>query len=264
MPSRLRDYHRPADLQSARKLLQRAGSRTVPLNTSPRPPLDPYPGVEAVVDLSQLKLNTIKQDGETIRIGGMTLLQEIADSALLRAQAGGVLSQAAHLSAHLGLRNVATLGGAILSTDGPPEVLLALLALDAEQVRDGDLLMEVKFAMQTQSGGAMERVARTPRDQAIVAAVALFEVETPRRGLSLCRHARLAMAGASPSPRRFTSAENILEGQTLSADLLQKLADVVSADADPVPDYRGTAEYRKAMAGVLAIRAIEKAMMNDE
>ncbi len=259
MPSRLRDYHRPADLQSTQKFLQRADSRAVPLNTSPRPPLDPYRDVDAVVDLSQLKLNTIKEDGGTIRIGGMTPLQELADSDLLRAQAGGVLCQAAHLAAHLGLRNVATLGGAILSTDGPPEVLLALLALDAEQVRDGELLIEMRFAKQTGSGGGLERVARTPRDQAIVAAVAVVEVETPRRGVSLCRRARLAIAGASPGPHRFTSAEKMLEGQTLSADLLQKIAAVVSADADPVSDYRGSVEYRKAMAGVVAKRALTTA-----
>ena len=259
MPSRLRNYHRPADLQSAQKLLQRADSRAVPLNTSPRPPLDAYRDVDAVVDLSQLKLNTIKEDGDTICMGGMTPLQEIADSALLRAQAGGVLCQAARLAAHLGLRNVTTLGGAILSTDGPPEVLLALLALDAEQVRDGDLLIEVRFAKQTQSGGGLARVARTPRDQAIVAAVAVVEVETPRRGVFIGRQARLAIAGASPGPRRFTSAEKMLEGQTFSADLLQKIADAVSADADPVPDYRGSAEYRKAMAGVLAKRALSQA-----
>ncbi len=260
MPSRLRDYHRPADLQSAQKLLQRADARAVPLILSPRLPLDPYRDADAVVDLSQLKLNTIKEDGGTIRIGGMTPLQELADSDLLQAQAGGVLCQAAHLAAHLGLRNVATLGGAILSTDGPPEVLLALLALDAEQVRDGDLLIEVRFAKQTQSGEGLERVARTPRDQAIVVAAAIVEAEAPRRGVSTCRHARLAIAGASPTPRRFTSAEKMLEGQTLSADLLQKIAAVVSADADPVPDYRGSVEYRKAMAGVVAKRAIERAM----
>ena len=256
MPSRLRDYHRPADLQSAQKLLQRADARVVPLNISPRPPLDPYRDVDAVVDLSQLKLNTIKEDGDTIRIGGMTPLQELADSALLRAQAGGVLCQAAHLAAHLGLRNVATLGGAILSTDGPPEVLLALLALDAEQVRDGELLIEVRFANQSQSGGGLARVARTPRDQAIVAAVAVIESKG-----GVCR---LALAGVGPGPMRMASAEKMLEGKPLDSKLLQSVADALSAEVNPLPDYRGSAEYRKAMAGVLAMRAIERAMMNDE
>lgn len=251
MPSRLRDYHRPADLQSTQKFLQRADSRAVPLNTSPRPPLDPYRDVDAVVDLSQLKLNTIKEDGGTIRIGGMTPLQELADSDLLRAQAGGVLCQAAHLAAHLGLRNVATLGGAILSTDGPPEVLLALLALDAEQVRDGELLIEMRFAKQTGSGGGLERVARTPRDQAIVAAVAVVE-----SGRSVCR---LALAGVGASSMRMTTAEKMLRGKSLDAKLLQSVADAVSSEVNPLPDYRGSVEYRKAMAGVLAKRALTTA-----
>ena len=57
------------------------------------------------------------------------------ESAPLATLANGIVAQAAALAAHFGLRNLATVAGAIdgatADPAGPPEVLLALLALGA-------------------------------------------------------------------------------------------------------------------------------------
>jgi len=275
MPIRPGEYHRPADWASARELLRRAP----PLLLGPRVSIPLYGDAEAVVDLSRLDLAYIKVD-EGIHLGALTPLQDLADSPQLQTLANGLLSQAARLTAHYGLRNLATVGGALLSREGPPEILLALLALDAavvvrgdgtreiplavawledaalEIVRPGEVIVEVKFAQPAQGAGtALERIARTPRDESIVSAAAVIEAID-----GVCRKARLAVAGATPRPQRMTSAERLLEDQPFTPEQLQKAAQAVMTEAHPIADYRGSAEYRRAMAGVLSRRALEAAL----
>ena len=267
MPIRPGEYHRPADWASARELLRRAP----PLLLGPRVSIPPYGDAEAVVDLSRLDLAYIKVD-DGVRLGALTPLQDLADSPQLQTLANGMLSEAARLTAHYGLRNLATVGGALLSREGPPEILLALLVLDAAVVvrgaetrelpitnyslNPGDMIAEVKFAQPAQGAGtALERIGRTPRDESIVSAAAVIEVID-----GVCRKARLAVAGATPRPQRMTSAERLLEDQPLTPEQLQKAAQAVMAEAHPVADYRGSAEYRRAMVGVLSRRALEAAL----
>lgn len=306
MPKRIREYHRPADWAAASELLRRTDLRIAPLVLGPRPPSTPPPDVEAVVDLSRLDLAYVNEDdGGVVHVGALTSLQDLANSPLLKSVANGILSEAAHLAAHLGLRHVATVGGVLVSREGPPEVLLTLLALDATVVvrsddrsarefvevnvadlapqqvaldpehgasettrareiplagfqpnalASGELVAEVKFERPAaHAGGALERVARAPRDEAIVAAAALVEVAN-----GVCRQVRLALAGAGKG-QRMTSAEHILEGRPLNDTWLQKAVETVEAEANPVSDFRGSAEYRRAMAGVLARRVLEGA-----
>src|SRR3990172_6204839 len=268
MPIRPGEYHRPADWASAQELLRRAEIRATPLILGPRVPIPPYGDAESIVDLSRLDLSYIKVD-DGVHIGALTPLQDLADSPQLEAIANGLLSEAARLTAHYGLRHLATVGGALLSREGPPEILLALLALDAAVVvrgaetrellitnyssNPGEVIAEVKFASLPQrAGSALERVTRTPRDEAIVAAVAVVEVAD-----GVCRKARLAVAGGTPRPQRMTSAEKLLEGQPLTPEQLQKATQAVMAEARPVADYRGSAEYRRVMAGLPDRRAAE-------
>ncbi|MBI3761451.1 MAG: FAD binding domain-containing protein [Chloroflexi bacterium] len=277
MPTRSREYHRPTDLPDALKLLRRRDVRTIPLVVGPKPPPNPYAEAEAVVDLSRLNLAYVNPtDNGIIHIGAMTPLQDLIDSPLLSSQANGLLPHATQHVAHYGLRHLATVGGAVLSREGPPEVLLALLALDAivalrgngrrgmalpdflaADAAPGEMVAEVNFRRlpETKVGGALERVARTPRDEAIVAAVAVVELADG----GACRSARVAVAGAGLRPFRATSAEKLLEGQLLDDDLLRRAAESVRSASSPVGDYRGSADYRREMAAVLAQRALTRA-----
>jgi CO/xanthine dehydrogenase FAD-binding subunit len=251
MPNRLREYDRPEDLTTAQQLLARADVHAAPLVTGPRPPADPFKGVEAVVDLSHLNLAYIKEEGGAILVGAMTPLQDLVDSPLIRSLAGGVLSEAAHLTAHLGLRNLATLQGA-LTPDSPPEVHMALLALDGTPVMSGNMLAEVKLNRQPGAHGALERLARTPRDVAIVAACAVIDVAD-----GVCGKARVAVA--SPKPQRLEAVEKMLANQALTPDRLQAAGEAAMAEAKAESDFRASAEYRREMAGVLVRRAVAEA-----
>ncbi len=251
-------FHRPANPDEAAALLQQPG--TVSLELGPRVPLDSYANAEAVVDLGRLDLDYIRVDDDSIRIGPLTPLQTLVESEVIRTHARGLLAEAARLVAHLGLRHVATLGAAWRAADGPPEVRLALLVLDAVPAAEpspSDRKLPPALILPRRPGlrAALVRIARTPRDEAIVAAAASLTVRD-----GVCREVRLALAGACPQPRRFAEVEAVLEGQAPTAAVLQRAAEAAVAAADPIADYRGSAEYRRAMAGVLARRVVEQAV----
>ncbi len=262
MPTNIREFHRAPTSARVLELLQRTETPTAALVVGPRPPDLPFAQFEAAVDLQAIGMNSIAVEGATIRIGALATLQSVVDSAPLAAVADGIVAHAAALAAHFGLRNLATVGGAIDgATDtppGPPEVLLALLALGASVTvlggEDGaiadyhpsrqTILQEVVLADVAQWRSALARVARSPLDQAIVTAVAAVSPAL----------ARVAVAGASATPIVVEAIPGIHADQTV-ADLVA----AVATRTAPQGDYRGSAEYRRAMAEVLARRALTQA-----
>ncbi|MBI1800578.1 MAG: FAD binding domain-containing protein [Chloroflexi bacterium] len=264
----LRAYYRPSSWADALALLDSAA----PLLIGPRPRALDALDAEAAVDLSALDLAYIREmDDGAIHIGALTTLQAIADSPALCSRASALLPVAAVEAAHPGLRQLATLAGALASPEGPPELWLALLALDATVVTrgvDGEretaiadfrpaggaLVSEARIAGWTaQAVGALERLSRTPRDQAIVAAACALVVE----GGEVSR-ARLALADGGP-PRRVSAIAPLLEGRPLDAERLAQTARFCADAAQPLSDFRASADYRRAMAGVLARRALAAA-----
>lgn len=277
--SRLREYHRPSDLRTAVELLRQGAA---PLLLGPRPPVRPLVDSEAVVDLSRLNLHYIRVDDKTLHIGALTPLQDLATSLLLRSQANGILCQAAHLAAHLGLRHIATFAGALTAAAGPQEVRLAADALDYgstarvviqgqeryelplsgwQRPLPGELLIELKLPrLPSHAGGALERVARTPRDEAILAVAAVVEAE----GGSVQR-ARVvvgACVSRPDAPYRSRGVDiDVRSGPaTTNEQVLQRVLQAIEQEVEPASDFRASADYRRAMASVLARRAFERAL----
>lgn len=270
------DYHRPQSLAEALALLQRSDVRTAPLAGGswlvPHLRLD-VPGsiaddVDAVVDLADLGLSYVERseqpDGAWLRLGATTTLAQVAENAECQQLAGGLLAQAAHDEAPLNLRNTATIGGGIVKARSESELLLALLALAARAVvviGDGqersvplpDLLADPETAIgrgliaevqvplpPVAVHGGLARVARTPSDQPIVAAAAVVDDSG----------ARVAIGGVIAVPRLIRLAA----GQELEAEM-----EAVLAGADLLTDFRGSAGYRRAMAPIIAQRALAQA-----
>ena len=254
-----------------------AGPQAAPLVTAPRP--DPLWGtpVHTFVDLGALDLDYIRAEADgCLHVGAATSLQRLVDDIPLAAGTNGLLERAALQAAPEILRNLACLWGALRAHDGSPELLLALLALEAQVVmleakkkprnlglpeylasRTGNknaLLIEVRFAPLPAVGWALERVARTPRDEAIVAAAAVVEAKDGH-----VDRVRLALAGANPQPVRLETVEQNLAGKAPDEKNLQAAAEAAASQARPVSDFRGSAEYRRAMVPVVVRRALQDA-----
>src|SRR5260370_6974771 len=110
--------------------------------------------IEAVVDLRDLGLAYISEDGRGIHIGAMTTLESMADSAVLKEFAMGLLARSALVSSSSRLiSNWATIGGTLgAGVPSQADLLTALVALEAEvMVRSGS---QTKVGLK---GGSFER-----------------------------------------------------------------------------------------------------------
>jgi carbon-monoxide dehydrogenase medium subunit len=61
------------------------------------------------------------------------------------------------------------------------------------------------------------------------------------------------------TPLRAQQAEGVVRGQRLTPELLREAGAVAQQQTDPISDTRGSADYKRAMAGVFVRRALEQA-----
>ncbi|HZQ58792.1 MAG TPA: FAD binding domain-containing protein [Acidimicrobiales bacterium] len=229
-------YTRPRSLDEANEALRRPGAVLIGGGTklSRR-------GAEArveVVDLQALGFDDIERGaGATLRMGATVTLQEVVD----HAGAPDVVREAARREQPSTLRNQATVGGCVATGDPESELLAALLAYgavvtfaDGAPVPLEDVLASLPLGpdaivtavtIETEGRAAAERAARTTADSPIVAAVARSA------GGAL----RLAMSGVADRPVLVTRIDELR----------------------PPGDFRGSGEYRAAVAAVLAARVEE-------
>lgn len=271
------EYYKPATRAEALDLLARPGN--LPLIIHPKPTAPRQAGARAFVDLGLLGLDYIRAGADgSVHIGALATLQAMVETPILHSGTRLLLSRAAGLAAGPGIRNLSGLWGVLGAHSGPPEVLLALLALEAQVIllgagenqrplsiqefnakspgslQKGELVLEAVLPVAIPGGWALERVARTPRDEAIVAAAAAVEIKAGK-----VSKVTLALAGANPRPIRLPAVEALLTGTTLDAQTIRSAAEAVAAQADPTGDFRGSAEYRGAMSGLVVRRALEQA-----
>lgn len=285
----LREYHRPAAdggrLADALALLARPGIRTVVLAGGDTLLASADPTIEAVVDLQGLGLDqlTFERDRGMLHIGALVTRAQLAAGEGLgdeNSQLGEILGECAQRWGGSVQRNRATVGGAaVVAADNDP-LPAALLACDAEVVlatQAGEQVIPyAEFLDQratllaapaivtglrvpvigAATGYALETVARTPADAPIVLAVAALSAHDGR-----CTAARLALGGVAPIPLRVPAVEAALTGQPLSADLIADVAAQLAPLIHPPADFRGSGEYRREMAVVLARRADRKSVV---
>lgn len=236
------------------------------------------PDVTDIVDLSGLGLAYIRVGAEEAHIGAMTPLQMLVDAPELDSAVLGILRQAAWLEAGRNLRLAATLGGTLATAGSEDPLAVALLALDAEvmlyapeprrlaledvlgareqRLAGGALITEIVLPLGgAGTAAALARVGRTPRDRPIVCAAARITLVD-----RLCTSPRLALGGVAARPMRLRQVEALIAGTALDEDTLTAAAQAAMRAVSPPSDYRGSADYRRAMAGVLTQRALAEAM----
>jgi CO/xanthine dehydrogenase FAD-binding subunit len=96
------------------------------------------------------------------------------------------------------------------------------------------------------------------RRQMEIAVVGAAAVVTVADGV--VTDARVAMTALSPTILRVPEAEAALVGTAGTEAEVEAAGDALAAAAMPISDVRGSADYRRAMAAVIARRAIERAL----
>jgi CO/xanthine dehydrogenase FAD-binding subunit len=271
------EYHRPDNAADALALLGRTEPRTVPLagGTWLVPRLGRQVPAGAVVDLRDLGWRGIERDPDTLRIGPMATLSEVAASPVCMALADGILARTARTDATVNVRNQATVGGTVVVAPADSEFVLALLALDAEltvqssaggyriwSLEDllqapenalmGGLITQIRIHLPLSSAAGLARVARTPSDHPIVSAVALCaESRWHQEDVRVSGRVRIALGGVGRRP---------LIVQVERPDQASSAVSEAIGAAGAWGDHRGSDGYRRIVGALLAKRALDEAL----
>ena len=184
--------------------------------------------------------------------------------------------EAANLIGSVQVRNRATMGGNLCNASPAADSVPALIAAGAtclivgaagareipvEQVATGpgktslapgEFLAEIHLPARPQGGGDayLRSIPRTEMDIAVVGVGVALVLD----GSGTCTAARVALGAVAPTAMLVAEAGAALVGRKLDDAALETMAEAVRAACRPIDDKRGTVEYRKAMAGVLAKR----------
>ena len=273
----LREYHRPNDLDEAIRLVQRKEIKTIALAGGIGVVGEGGPDIEAVVDLSNLGLDFIEYENNTLLLGAMVRIEALVEE--LGYVASGLLAETARRVAGANVRNVATLGGLLASGNIHSPLSVALAAMKARvklygqagemsfwtdlasdvclRGLDGQLITAVTIRMPDGVIGAgYQQVARTPADQPIVCAASVayhtadgtIETSTGIGGL-LCN--RLISI-----THTFEDNDHSLVDETLFGQITPDR----TSETAYLSDFLGSAEYRRHIAPILAQRALNIAL----
>src|SRR2546425_1836206 len=232
-----------------------------------------------VVDITGLPLAHVRAEDGWLGVGALARHHELEELAEI-ARACPLLPEVGRRTGNVRVRSLGTVGGSLAHADPAAELPLAMVALDARltlasasgrrmvAARDfftgylstvlgaDELLTEIAVPVTRGMGWAVEEFARRAGDFAVVAVAA--GVSLDRRGR--VDDARVAFAGVADRPVRATAAEEALRGQEPSADRLARVAEIARNGLDPQSDAFVSGAYRRLLAGVLARRALGRAV----
>ena len=236
------------------------------------------PFERSLINISRVAgLRGVSRDGGNIRIGALTTVTNILESALLKEDAP-VLVDAADRFASGQVRNVATLGGNLCNASPAGDLAIPLLLLDAEvelasQARGARTLPLSNFFLgpgktrresdEVLSGAQFEvpaegfaaRFIKFGTRPALDIAVVSVGVAGIRESGAL-RQARVAFGAVAATPMRGKKTEAFLEGRVLDEDTIAAAAILARDEITPISDVRGSAWYRRQLVGTLIERAL--------
>jgi carbon-monoxide dehydrogenase medium subunit len=119
----------------------------------------------------------------------------------------------------------------------------------------GEILTTLDFpAPAAHAGSAYLRfIPRNEMDIAVVGAASWVQLDA--KGQTIER-ARVALAAVAPTPLFAAAIGESLAGKPASEETYRGAADLARQAARPIADKRGTAEYRRHIAGVLTERTL--------
>lgn len=278
------DYHAPGTLAEAVSLLDRHGEEAKVLagGQSLLPLLKLRLGQAAhLVDIGRIPdLAYIKEEGGSLRIGAATVEAALERSDLIRSKYPILLETALVIADPL-VRNRATVGGNLAHGDPANDHPATMLALGAEIVARGprgertipiakfftglfttalapnEILTEIRIPVSPPgSGGAYEKLERKVGDFATAGAAA--HVTLGKKGE--VERAGIGLTNAGPTPVKAREAEDYLRGKKPDDATIAEAARLAARAAAPSADRRGSVEYKREMARVLAARALRRAV----
>jgi xanthine dehydrogenase small subunit len=212
-------------------------------------------------------LTAVKQDKRHIVFGASVTCASALD--LLAAHYPGLHTYLTRFGSRQ-IRSMATLGGNIATASPIGDSLPILLALDAKikvssakrgaRTIDADkfftgyrrtalakdeLIESIAIPKPSEDTVLFADKISKRRDQDISTLCGVFRL---RVADGIIRDVRLAFGGMAPTPRRARKAEAALLGQRIEDDTFAAVGKHIADEFAPISDWRGSSEYRRAVA----------------
>lgn len=276
-------YRIAEDLEQALFFLREEGGRARLIAGGTDLFLQPLP--PALVDLTEVAaLSALREEGGRLIVGACLTHAAAAASSLLRGKASALAEACAHVGSPQ-IRNQGTLGGNVVNAAPAADAAVALVALGARAVivdtagiyreepvenlydrhnrSKVDSSREVLTCFLTDAhgpaeGSAFKRFAsRQALSLPMFSVAAYLRVEQGR-----LQEVRLSAAPVKPAPTRLPAVEKQLVGLPAVPETFDLAADLVRREITVRGSVlRCSADYRRHLAGILAVRALTEAAL---
>ena len=276
------EFYQPATLAEASRLLKEngpggrflAGGTDLVIAMKEKGLLPKY-----IVDLKRVPgLSGIRENGDgTITIGALTTMYSIETSPVITKKYPFLAQSAAEVGS-IQIRNRATIGGNMANATPSADVAPSLIALGATAKiasADGERTLSMEEFFRGPGQNAMnpdeilteitiprtgpqlvgEYIKFSPRDMmdlAYIGVAVAYNLGSDKR----CTGVRIVLGAVAPTPLRAKNSEALLEGKMLSEEIATQVGDEAARESKPISDVRSSADYRRAMVGVMTKRAI--------
>jgi aerobic carbon-monoxide dehydrogenase medium subunit len=277
------EYFSPRTLDEALSLLQKLGSDAKLLSGGQS--LIPMMKLrllspQYIIDINRIPdLDYIKENGGQIRIGALTRESEIETSDLIKSRFPIMVDTAKVIADPL-VRSQATVCGNLAHGDPANDHPATMLALGATVVATGpkgqreiaiesffpglfttaldaeEILTEIRIPLPPpSSGGAYLKMERKVGDFATAGVAAQVTLD----GSGNCQRAGLGLTNVGLTPIKAKKAEAFLLNKTLDDATIKQAAELAESESEPMDDIRGSADYKRDLVRVLAVRALVRA-----
>ena len=189
--------------------------------------------VNIAIDLSGLNLDTIEETDTEFKIGAMTTLRDLELHAGLNQYTNNSMKEAMCHIVGVQFRNLATVGGGIIS-----------MSEFAKMPYDNDVLVNI-IVKKTALNCAYLSHRQTKTDFPVLA-VAVSKLHDKWQ----------AVIGATPHRAVIIADEENILGEKVSPETIEAFANYVKDNVKTNSNIRGSAQYRKHLAYVLVKRAL--------
>jgi carbon-monoxide dehydrogenase medium subunit len=225
-----------------------------------------------LVDIGRIAdLSYVREEGDSIAIGALTRHKDLAESPVLREHCAIV----AHTAGQVGdpqVRHRGTLGGSLAHGDPASDLPSVILALHGEMVARGpegdraipaldfftgvfqtavapnEMLVEIRVQKLNGAGWSYTKMSRRAQDWATVAVAAVMRSHG-------ALPTTIALTNMGATPLRAKAAENVLAGGGTNAGA----AALADEGTEPSSDHAASADFRRHLARVLTLRALDEA-----
>ena len=276
-------YSRPNTLSEAVNLLAASGGKILAGGTDVFPSLGDAPLTGTVVDISALReLRGISEDDQYFRIGGLTTWTDITLKRLPRCF--DALKAAAYEIGGVQIQNRGTVAGNLCNASPAADGVPPLLALDAvvelvsqtgtRQLPLADFIVGNRKTLrqpgeilsQVLVPRSIENAASTflklgARDYLVIS-IAMVAVVLQKDHPGQITDARISVGSCSAVAKRLPAVEQLLIGAPAGPPLSMLVSDEHVEDLSPISDVRAPDNYRRCVAKMLVIRAINACVEN--